>query len=148
VTRGDQYKQAKGQLGHATRLRPEIKERWLAALRSGEYKQARGRLGQFRKATSETSHCCLGVLCELAVQDRVIDRVLISGDINHDAFMYHATLGDLPWKVVEWAFSDDPSPTASDPRVPFGNGFMRLSGLNDMERLSFNQIADIIEENL
>jgi hypothetical protein len=41
-------------------MNPEIKKKWLTALRSGEYKQTAGAL----KDTS--GYCCLGVLCEAA----------------------------------------------------------------------------------
>ncbi len=37
-----------------------MRDKWIAALRSGDYKQT---IGTLRDATG--SHCCLGVLCEL-----------------------------------------------------------------------------------
>lgn len=41
-------------------MNPEIKKKWLKALRSGEYKQGRNLL------RSNTDHyCCLGVLCDI-----------------------------------------------------------------------------------
>lgn len=40
-------------------MSPELKTRWLEALRSGEYKQGRAYL---RK---DDKFCCLGVLCDL-----------------------------------------------------------------------------------
>ena len=43
-------------------MKPEIKKQWVQALRSGEYKQGRGQLKQ------GATFCCLGVLCDLAVQ--------------------------------------------------------------------------------
>lgn len=42
-------------------MAPELKAKWIAALRSGEYRQGRHAL---RKA--DGSYCCLGVLCEVA----------------------------------------------------------------------------------
>lgn len=41
-------------------MTPELKTRWLAALRSGEYSQVRGTL------KNRDGYCCLGVLCEIA----------------------------------------------------------------------------------
>lgn len=42
----------------------ELKDKWVAALRSGEYKQTKGK---FHDTTRETGgYCCLGVLCEVA----------------------------------------------------------------------------------
>lgn len=41
-------------------MNPELKAKWVAALRSGEYRQVSGRL---RKGDG---FCCLGVLCTVA----------------------------------------------------------------------------------
>lgn len=42
-------------------MNPEIKAKWVEALRSGKYKQTRNAL---RK--SDNRFCCLGVLCDIA----------------------------------------------------------------------------------
>ena len=39
-------------------MTPELKARWIAALRSGEYTQ-----GRYSLKTKEGHYCCLGVLC-------------------------------------------------------------------------------------
>lgn len=44
------------------RLPPELKAKWLVALRSGEYQQAKGAL---RTIEGEKCMCCLGVLCDV-----------------------------------------------------------------------------------
>lgn len=44
---------------------PEIKAKWVEALRSGKYTQARGTLKKEVEG-SGVSYCCLGVLCEVA----------------------------------------------------------------------------------
>lgn len=41
-------------------MNKEVKEKWIAALRSGSYKQ-----GQFSLETEEGEMCCLGVLCHV-----------------------------------------------------------------------------------
>ena len=41
-------------------MNKELKDKWIAALRSGKYKQAKKRL-----RTGEDSFCCLGVLCDV-----------------------------------------------------------------------------------
>jgi hypothetical protein len=50
-------------------MNPEIKERWLAALRSGDYIQGKSRLTTIfpdpGTGTSEERDCCLGVLCKV-----------------------------------------------------------------------------------
>lgn len=41
-------------------MKPEIKEKWLEALRSGRYKQGNSYLKNYKN-----EFCCLGVLCDL-----------------------------------------------------------------------------------
>lgn len=48
-------------------MKPEIKEKWVKALRSGRYKQGRGRL--LRRMARGDYHCCLGVLCAVTRRD-------------------------------------------------------------------------------
>lgn len=44
-------------------MKPELKKRWVKALRSGKYKQGKNYL---RRQTPEGDrYCCLGVLCEI-----------------------------------------------------------------------------------
>ena len=53
----------------------EVKEKWLKALRGGEFKQGRERLCDL----DDNSYCCLGVLCEIAVAEGVIERTSSGG---------------------------------------------------------------------
>lgn len=46
----------------------KIKARWVKALRSGKYRQTKDKLR--RETHGVTSHCCLGVLCELVQPKR------------------------------------------------------------------------------
>lgn len=48
-------------------MNDEIKTRWVAALRDPATQQT-----QFKLGRTDGSRCCLGVLCDLAVQDGVI----------------------------------------------------------------------------
>ena len=41
-------------------MNPELKQKWLEALRSGRYKQ-----GILQLRSSDDRYCCLGVLCDL-----------------------------------------------------------------------------------
>lgn len=45
-------------------MNAEVKEKWLAALRSGDYRKAKGRLSRGRNR-----RCCLGVLRDLVGGD-------------------------------------------------------------------------------
>lgn len=109
-------------------MTPELKAKWIAALRSGEYKQTKGRL--LRKWRGEDRFCCLGVLCEVMEAPRTTgpsmnDQSGPGYDLNgifHDA--------ELPCSVL----------SAGDQNI--------LVKLNDSHRRSFAKIADWIEENL
>jgi len=128
----------------------EIKSRWLAALRSDDYTQGRNYL---RTTTVDVDpvvqHCCLGVLCELAVADGVV----AAGEDRPSDFIrrWAFPIGDggyndgtLPDEVMDWAGLSD-----SDPGVPFGDDdSLMLSSVNDDEGLSFAEIANLIEEYL
>lgn len=137
-------------------MKADIKNRWLEALRSGEFAQGRGALA--KESYSEgASFCCLGVLCELARADGVVQRRL---DDDEGELLYgtggefedaEAGAGLPPVSVRGWA-----GLAAADPRVlddslvhhPAGDGTGAcLSRLND-EGLTFPQIADVIERYL
>lgn len=100
-----------------------IKRRWINALRSGKYEQGRRQLA-VSGMDNNTLYCCLGVLCELAVESKVIAA-------------YDPEHGSLPDAVSEWANIEQ-----------FGNygGKRTLAGYNDSGR-SFKQIANIIERH-
>lgn len=96
---------------------------WIAALRSGEYKQGTGRL------QSETGYCCLGVACKVLIPDDKL-KLKDNGFLN----------GGYP---------------LSQPNTPrwlkhINDDFYRktdgyLDDLNDKGRLTFNDIADLLE---
>lgn len=66
--------------------RKEVQDLWINVLESGDYwKQKRYSLGDKNKG-----FCCLGVLCDLAVKQGVIES-------------YNPNDGTLPWEVMKWA---------------------------------------------
>ena len=52
-------------------MNPELKSKWIEALRSGEFKQT---TGMFKKTHSDGTErfCCLGVLCVVAEENPII----------------------------------------------------------------------------
>jgi hypothetical protein len=115
-------------------MKPEIKQAWVAALRSGDYVQGRTALRY------SDSYCCLGVLCDLAVKADVADW-RATGQPN--SFSCGQQSGTLPFSVQDWAGLVSP-----DPVLIYKGTRRSLSGLNDTERLNFSQIADLIEQSL
>lgn len=131
----------------------DIKRRWVDALRSGEYEQAKNYL-----STSD-GYCCLGVLCEIAVQDGVVFK-------DHEAYFSEEepqndySAEELPRAVIAWAgledteFSENPLSDVAYPvnspliHRPTGRENAHLSELNDDMDYDFNAIADVIERIL
>ncbi len=50
-----------------TKMNPEVKQKWIGALRSGKYEQGT------EKLRSVSGYCCLGVLCDLYAQEHNIE---------------------------------------------------------------------------
>ena len=62
----------------------EVRDRWVAALRSGEYKQGRGSM-----LDEKGRHCCLGVLCDvLGREPRAVDGHDGKLNAEHYDFVY------------------------------------------------------------
>ena len=91
-----------------------IKARWLAALRSGDYTQGVDYLHQIEE-DKEHTFCCLGVLCELAVEDGKAQRYDEANEpysygLSHEGesidglpVMPDLDQASLPVCVTEWA---------------------------------------------
>lgn len=113
-------------------MKPEIKARWLAALRSGDYIQGHGRLRE------GNTFCCLGVLCDLYAKETGVEWQ--KEESGHCAFD-HASF--LPNCVMHWAGLED-----HDPIPKLGGASCTLSYFNDVRRAGFNEIADHVERGL
>lgn len=111
-------------------MKPEIKDKWVAALRSGEYKQTSAAL------QTKEGFCCLGVLCDLHSKTTGIAWE-VGGQFPKD-MAYLGASYFLPHAVVVWA------DVAHEGRLPSG---LSLAVFND-EGVPFSTIADIIEEEL
>lgn len=143
-------------------MNPEIKERWLIALRSGEYKQTDGYLNIQRPSPDAdpagilrgNGYCCLGVLCELAVADGVIEKrhspegdFFEYGNPEENDWDYSV----LPGSVKSWAGLSDPNPYVNDisEDVDFDDSehWVPISEPND-NGSNFEEIAQMIERDL
>lgn len=137
---------------------PVIKAQWVEALRSGEYEQGNGRL-HYRK-DGEIKHCCLGVLCDLAVKSGLEVEVNPpepaeckcgdhppNPDSSVDGPFYYDGYDDfLPDAVMEWAGLHRQNPRIDDGEDAPEDETATLSWRND-NNSSFREIADIIEQN-
>lgn len=113
-------------------MKEEIKNKWVAALRSGEYKQGNGRLRD-----SANGFCCLGVLCDLYSKEKEVPWTFVN--VRFPYFLNENAI--LPSEVAKWAGT----------RVKDGSyGDGETYGLiyyNDTLNYDFNKIADIIEKD-
>lgn len=97
---------------------PEIKAKWVAALRSGEYKQCK-----FFLEDVQGRNCCIGVLCRVQGVDPIVAAINnTKGDPLATSFLKKEYRAGLDYSC-----------------------FSYLSTLNDNGR-SFDQIADVIEK--
>jgi hypothetical protein len=115
-------------------MNKEIAERWIVALQSEDVRQIQGRL-----ANAANGRCCLGVLCDIAVADGVIER-----EDGSDIY-YDDADGVLPLSVVRWAGMN--SENGGFLKNASGETTRSLAGLND-EGVPFADLIPIIRENV
>ena len=130
-------------------MKPEIKARWLAALRSGDYRQGKYRLRE------GNDFCCLGVLCDVLSSDAggewvkpkeqksawPVTEHTYQFRCRSDSEMQEAAGGLLHERVAEIAGLNPNQLGVSF--VPH----LTLADLYDQGK-SFDQIADVIEKHL
>jgi hypothetical protein len=120
-------------------LNTEIADKWIIALESGEYTQGVGALKENNK------YCCLGVLCELAVKEGIIQPPTLDMD---DTYQYgsHQTWSTetLPDEVIEWAQMNSNEGIIGS--YVQGDEYYSLMQMND-NGCSFNQITEKIREH-
>lgn len=102
-------------------VRQETKDKWLNALRSGEYKQGKNALFE----REDETYCCLGVLGNCAFN--------LSRDMMDGSATLHHDFSTVPGYM----------------RPILAGTNQSLQGLciemNDTQRMSFAQIADVLE---
>jgi hypothetical protein len=131
-------------------MNPEIKAEWVSALRSGDYAQGAGVLHrQIKNGPDE--FCCLGVLCEISVAHGVIDREDPMEGCNR--FQYVTRYGDtnehyLPRAVGDWAGLDDLNPFLVHDETRDSLANFNDNPNEDDDGLTFEEIADMIDEQL
>src|SRR4051812_8813302 len=89
----------------------EVAKKWVDALRSGKFKQGRSSLTQ-KHPDGTLTHCCLGVLCELAVEAGILQPAFEYDELPSDPtpvkrMAYATERGTeyqwLPIEVQKWA---------------------------------------------
>ncbi len=110
---------------------PNIKAKWVEALRSGEYKQGIGLLRD-----CDGGFCCLGVLCHVIDPTKWTEEMSESLDYEPilEGYSYDKCESMLPLELAHALELDDYQDI--------------LISMNDKQRLPFTDIADYIEKRL
>lgn len=128
-------------------MKKEVLSKWIEALRSGDYTRGEGYLCRTDDDGDEL-HCCLGVLCELAIKDGVkITKAYRDEDETIVSFNDYQDF--LPEEVATWAGLPHKNPSVEHLSGGDFEDFELtepLSDLND-QGYSFQQIAEILETN-
>lgn len=133
-------------------MKLEIKQQWLDALRSGEYMQGHSSLGSSdsRYPEQQLKFCCLGVLEDIWAVAHGKTWQIYQPEHEKKPFIYYANkdneaecLGYCSPEVTTWA-----GLPRTNPLMEYHGEETSLSHLNDIHKLSFNEIADLIEEQL
>lgn len=132
------------------KLNPAFKAAWVTALRSKEFKQGEGCLAK------DGTFCCLGVASEVLYRAGAIPRSTVVDLLGRVFHGYGADLDQgLPgpdvYQLAYGPFSPDDESHRHpfDPVVKAPDGQRRkLHILNDCYDLTFDQLADLIEDQL
>lgn len=85
----------------STKMNPEVKQKWIDALRSGKYEQGS------EKLRSVSGYCCLGVLCDLYAQEHNVEWEFRGRGGTYlqpqDYWYFEEESEFLPESVMEWA---------------------------------------------
>lgn len=123
-------------------MNPNVKAKWVAALRSGKYNQGKSALHIIHRDGRE-EFCCLGVLCDLYAAENPV-TITTSKKAWYDRRLYDGDAFVLPPSVQHWADLDE-IPVVEVPYAVVES--MTLTALNDWG-WPFDKIANLIEEQL
>lgn len=126
-------------------MNSQVKEKWIAALRSGEYEQDDGKLRTYN------GFCCLGVLCDLYSKEKNAEwefRGYNETDYRPQDYWYFDEESEfLPKSVMEWAGLETNCPEVNANTDADEGNHDLIANLNDAG-YSFSSLSDIIEEQL
>lgn len=108
-----------------------VKKKWLTALESGKYNHGTSKLKTIG-IDKKVYHCCLGVLCELAIEEGICEEMPNNDELAESYVRFKDSLRSyntltLPQDVAKWANITE-SGEFLRRRV---SGFSNLIGIND-----------------
>jgi hypothetical protein len=137
-----------------TKMNPEVKQKWIDALRSGDYEQGS------EKLRGVNGYCCLGVLCDIYAREhdtqwefRGYDELSDESNPHPMDYWYFDDQSEfLPKIVMNWAGLKTHNPSVRvDIEDNFGddNSFYtdEIANVND-SGYTFMDLSKIIEQQL
>lgn len=123
-------------------MNQDVKARWLHKLETEDIPQLTGYLGN-----AQGARCCLGVLCDIAVEDGIIDAPRVTHlRPGSETYIYGLDqLATLPHEVMEWAGLDSTNGGYSN-NDPAKYGYDRALSDDNDSGMPFSEIAKIIRE--
>jgi hypothetical protein len=116
------------------KMNPEVKQKWIEALKSGEYKKGDGTL-----KTSDNEYCCLGVLCDVFHKETGRGEWLFNGGRSRFSVDSYMQEFFLPPPVFEWAGLKNRSPAVDNTTLAY---------VNDYQATTFEPIIELIDAQL
>lgn len=122
----------------------EVAKMWVTALREGTYRQG---LFNLHHKVNDT-YCCLGVLCDIYQRENPNNKLTLWQHEDCDITYFDDESETLPNRVKEWAGMQTRNGLNSRKNWS-GKDYMKkdLATLNDTDRMSFEGIANYIEDN-
>ena len=131
----------------------KIKNLWVEALKSENYKQAFNKLKVKDPEDNVVKFCPLGVLCDICIDESNLrcgwkpryqwDNETFFAFYVNNGYSTYDEFGFLPPDVKAWAELD-----SVVPKLKYKEEEKSINELNDIEKLSFEEIANLIEEQL
>lgn len=110
----------------------KLQKEWVKALRNGRYKQTIGVL-----CSKDGSYCCLGVAARVCGIPKA--KIVGAGDLGDRDYLEKAK--------VKLRLRDGSGRLERPHQTSPHNVYTHLSALNDNAKLSFKEIADLIEKD-
>ena len=130
-------------------MNPEVKQKWVDALRSGKYEQGS------EKLRSMSGYCCLGVLCDLYAQEHDTQWEFRGNEETNlqpmDYWYFEDQSEFVPESVMNWAgFSLNCPVVKIDVEEEDEDNWFYHEGLADLNDsgYTFNELSNLIEQQL
>jgi uncharacterized protein YeaC (DUF1315 family) len=133
----------------STAMNPEVKQKWIDALRSGKYEQGS------EKLRTVSGYCCLGVLCDLYAQEHNTEwefRGIEETNLQPKDYWYFEDQSEfVPESVMDWAgFTENCPVVKIDVEEDDEDSWFYHEGLADLNDsgYTFNELSKLIQEQL